>query len=96
VALEPPLKNQNEMTHTQREFWNGAPERLRDAFTMTKSKHGRLLTAVCEVWSHEFGWELKLMIEGYGLQMSSVVRSAPEMMTTIDESQAAMSEKGWQ
>ena len=64
----------------QRPYWNGAPERLRDAFRMTKQKSDRTFAAVCEVWSHQFGWELKLMIDGRGLQMSSVVRSAPEML----------------
>src|SRR5688572_16282037 len=37
----------------QREFWNGPPERLREAFRMTKQKGDRTFAAVCEVWSHE-------------------------------------------
>jgi hypothetical protein len=80
---------------TKREFWNGAPERLSDAFRMDKRKGDRSLAAVCEIWSHEFGWELSLMIDSHGLQMSSVVRSAEEMRATADTWKAAMLEKGW-
>jgi hypothetical protein len=50
----------------QREFWNGPPERLPDAFRMTKQKGDRVLSAVCETWSHPFGWELRLEIDGHG------------------------------
>jgi hypothetical protein len=83
------------MSHIQREIWNGIPERLPDAFRVTKPKGDRLLSAVCETWSHPFGWELRLMIDRYGLQTSSVVRSAREMMTTVEEWHRAMLEKGW-
>ena len=65
----------------KREFWTNAdPERLPDAWRMTKSKGDRVLSAVCETWSYPFGWELRLTIDGRGLQMSSVVRSAAEMI----------------
>jgi hypothetical protein len=79
----------------QREFWNGPPERLPDAFTLSKRKGDATLNAACETWTHPFGWELRLMIEGHGLQMSSVVRSAEEMLATVDTWKAAMIEKGW-
>jgi hypothetical protein len=35
------------------------------------------------------------MIDGHGLQMSSVVRSAREMTKTADAWRVAMVEKGW-
>jgi hypothetical protein len=47
------------------------------------------------VWTHEFGWELRLMIDGRGLQMSSVLRSAEEMVATTDQWKAALIESGW-
>jgi hypothetical protein len=49
--------------HSQRAIWNGALERLPDAFRLTKPKGARTLAAVCEVWTDPFGWELRLMIE---------------------------------
>src|SRR4051812_2140971 len=80
----------------QREIWNGRPERYPDAFTLRKRKDARTLTAVCEVWSHQFGWELRLQIDGRGLQMSSVVRSVESIAETVAAWKAAMQESGWQ
>jgi hypothetical protein len=74
--------------------WNGPPERFRDAFRMTKPKADGVLSAVCEVWSHQFGFELRLMIDGHGLQLSSVVRPS-EMLDQVEKYRAAMLEKGW-
>jgi hypothetical protein len=80
---------------TRREFWNGDPERLPDGFTVTKSKGDHVLTAVCEVWTHPFGWELRLQVDREGLLMSSVTRSGAEMLTRVEEWHCAMLEKGW-
>ena len=79
----------------QREFWNGAPERLPGGFAMTKPKGDHTLMATCEVWTNPFGWELRLMMDGHGLRMSSVVRSAGEMLDLVEQWRAAMWEKGW-
>jgi hypothetical protein len=62
---------------------------------LTKSEGDETLAAVCEVWSHEFGWELRLMIDGHGLQMSSAAQSGAEMVAASDAWRAAMVEKGW-
>jgi hypothetical protein len=83
------------MSAVQRRFWNNGPERLPDIFRLTKQKSSETLCAVCELWTHPFGWELRLSIDGHGLQMSSVVRSAGEMTKTADAWRAAMAEKGW-
>jgi hypothetical protein len=56
----------------QREFWTGDPERLPDGFTLTKTKGDRTMTGTCEVWTHQFGWELRLVIEGHSLRRSWV------------------------
>jgi len=42
-----------------------------------------------------FGWELRLMIDGHGLRMASVVRSAPEMLHMVEQWKATMRENGW-
>jgi hypothetical protein len=83
------------MPHLQRDTGNDDPERLSDAFRLTKQKDHNTVTAVCEVWSHAFGWELRLMVNDSGLQMSSVVRSAGEMTTISEQWKAAMIKKGW-
>lgn len=52
------------MQTPKRAFWNNAePERLPDAWKMTKPKGDHVLTAACEVWGVEIGWKLRLMIE---------------------------------
>ena len=80
----------------KREFWNNAePERLPDQWRMTKAKGDHTMTAVCEVWTHEMGWELRLQVDGQGLLMSSLTRSGAEMLTRVEESHRAMLEKGW-
>lgn len=83
------------MPHSHRSIWNGPPERLPDAFRVTKPKGGRTLSAVCGTWTHPFGWELRLMIDGHRMQMTSVVRSASEMVETIEKWKAAMIGKDW-
>jgi hypothetical protein len=75
--------------------WNGDPERLPDGFTVTKPKSDHVLTAVCEVWTHEMGWELRRQVDGQGLLMSSLTRSGAEMLTRVEEWHRAMLEKGW-
>jgi hypothetical protein len=80
---------------SRREFWNDDPERLPDGFTVTKPNGDHVLTAVCEVWTHEMGWELRLQVDGKGLLMSSVTRASAEMLTSVEEWHRAMLEKGW-
>ena len=58
-------------------------KRQSDGFNMVKPWRGRTLTATCETWTHQLGWELRLLIDGQDLQMARVVRSAPEMVTTL-------------
>ena len=79
----------------QRPFWTGPPERLPDAFTLTKRKGDRTFAAVCEVWTHPFGWELRLMIDDHGLQMTNVVRSAADIEATAEGWKVAMTDAGW-
>ena len=45
----------------QRPFWNGDPEELRELFALSKRDcaHAR-----CVLWSHQFGWELRLTVKG--------------------------------
>ena len=83
------------MDTPQRDRWNGPPERHPDAFVVRKQKDSRELTAVCEVWSHQLGWELRLQIDGRGLQMSSVVRSVTAIMETAEQWKTALVESGW-
>ena len=80
----------------KRQFWSNAePKRLSDPWRLTKVTGDHTMTAVCEVWAAEMGWDLRLQIYGRGLQMSSLCRSGREMVDRADEWKAAMLEKGW-
>ena len=83
------------MAHRPSEFSNGPPERLPAAFWMSKQKGGHTIAAVCEVWTHPSGWELRLIIGGHRMQMTSVVQSDREMHATAETWKAAMLAKGW-
>lgn len=51
-------------------------------------------TASCDVFSHQLGWELRLII-GTELVQSRVVRSEPDLETIATEWREAMRVKGW-
>ena len=83
------------MNVPKREFWNNAdPERLPDAWQLTKVKGEQTLTAVCQVWAVELGWDLRLFIDG-DLVKSQVCRSGGEMVDRAEFWRAAFEVKGW-
>jgi hypothetical protein len=66
------------------------PRNQGDIFRLTK----REKTAVCELWSHQLGWELRLTAGGEFLR-SHVCRSHEEVFGTFEAWKAAMIGKGW-
>jgi hypothetical protein len=77
-------------TTTLRHVWNGHPVELREAWRLRKRNH----VAACRVWSHEFGWELRLEVGE--LFRTHVCRSTAEILETQEAWKVAMIEKGWQ
>jgi hypothetical protein len=73
----------------QREHWSG-PARLGTAWTMTKGQQ----LAVCELCSHQFGWELRLTI-GRELVRSQVCRATDDVLRSQEEWRAALGERGY-
>jgi hypothetical protein len=76
---------------SQRTFWNGPPESLRELFTATNTRGSR---ARCVLWSHPFGWELRLDVNGSLIRLQ-VMRSLDDLTTTADEWKQAMTENDW-
>jgi hypothetical protein len=74
---------------TQREQWDGDPVELGDAWTLRKGQR----LARCALFSHPFGWELRLMVGE--LVRSKVCRTQDEILTTQENWRAAMLERGW-
>jgi len=73
----------------QRAVWNGKPEQVGIAWTLKKRQH----TAQCVVFSHEFGWEIRLEVGE--LFRTQVCRSADEIRDVQENWKSAMLEKGW-
>jgi hypothetical protein len=48
----------------------------------------------CTLWSHPFGWELKLLV-GQSFIRTQVVRESHTLETTAAEWKAELLEKGW-
>jgi hypothetical protein len=75
----------------QRNDWDGGqPIKIGDVFRLQKDQK----PAVCELWKHPFGWELRLEAAGEMIQ-TPVCRSQLEWVRTFGEWKAAMIEKGW-
>ena len=75
--------------------WRCRPVRLPQGFRLTKPNGGHAISAVCEVWSHPDGWELRMVIDGHGLLLATVEGSAPKMLARVEKWRAAMLAKGW-
>lgn len=75
----------------QRPNWYGGPVNLGEVFILKKS--GR--EAMCQLRSHQFGWELRLIIGADDIVQSQVCRSQDEVLSTGEQWKAAMIEKGW-
>ena len=81
-----------DMQVLQRPFWNCDPEELRELFSLSKSDRAHTR---CALWSHQFGWELRLTVNG-SLVRSQVCRVFAEGLTAAEKWQRAMCEEGWQ
>jgi hypothetical protein len=73
----------------QREHFIG-PERLSPEWTLTKDRK----TATCEVWSHEFGFELRLTV-ATELPQSEVCRTQEDLVAVQERWRAGLEVKGW-
>jgi hypothetical protein len=74
----------------QRDDWRGDARHMGDAFLLKKGSR----TATCGLWSHPFGWELRLHAAGELFQ-TQVCRSQDDVFSTLEAWKAAMIEKGW-
>jgi hypothetical protein len=74
---------------TLRPVWNGHPVELGIAWTLKKRNH----IAQCVLFSHEFGWELRLEVGE--LFKTQVCRSTEEILNTQESWKTAMMGKAW-
>ena len=74
----------------QRPDWYGAPIRLSRVWHLIKGRR----QAECAVYSHQFGWELRL-VAGVEVLQTRVCRSQDDVLNTYDEWKRAMLGAGW-
>ena len=75
----------------QRFVWNGTPKEIGDLFRVTKNR--RKARAV--IFSHQFGWEVRLLVGSHEeLVSSQVCRTQEEVLCTGEQWKAAMVERG--
>lgn len=80
------------MNVLQRALWHGEPKQLGELFVLKKGTR----TATCELWSHAFGWELRLFVgKQTEIVQTQVCRSEDEVFATGDAWKVKMQEKGW-
>jgi hypothetical protein len=56
-------------------------------------KGGR--SAVCTIWSHEFGFEVRLVLSGDPLPRTEVCPSQEDLIVLQESWRAALEAKGW-
>lgn len=79
------------MNVLQRAVWHGEPYRLEDLFLLIKNEH----RAVCEVWTHWAGWELRLIVDAADPVQTQVCRGEQDVMNVRDNWQSKLLAKGW-
>jgi len=50
---------------------------------------------VCELWTHERGWELRLVIDGSDLRNSRLFPEGDDVLSVVEQWKTAMVERGW-
>jgi len=77
----------------QRPDWHGEPKELGELFVLAK---GNTRRARCVLFSHQFGFELRLVFGTPGeLLQSQVCRTDAEILDTNERWRAALEAKGW-
>jgi hypothetical protein len=78
----------------QRPFWDGQPIKQAELMRLTKDRDGRTRVAVLELWSHQVGWETRLLVDGE-FQSSDVCRSQEAVFSLMEQLRDQFKAKGW-
>jgi hypothetical protein len=76
----------------QRPHWHGTPVAMGELFILHKNRR----EAKAELFTHQLGWEVRLLIGAQSeVVQTQVCRSQEEVFATGEQRKAAMGEKGW-
>jgi hypothetical protein len=77
----------------QRFAWNGEPREVAIWWTLRRGSGPQ--RAICRMFTHQFGHELRLEVKGQ-LVESRVCRTDEDVLTHPERWRAALEAKGWQ
>jgi hypothetical protein len=76
----------------QRPYWHGTPVAMGELFVLHKNRR----EAKAMLFTHQLGWEVRLMIGAQAeVVQTQVCRTQEEVLGTGEAWKAAMAEKGW-
>ena len=76
----------------QRQKWHGTPIQLGDLFVLHKNRR----EAKAIIFTHQLGWEVRLIIGAQlEIMQTRVCRTQEEIFRAGEQWKAAMAEKGW-
>ena len=77
----------------QRSNWHGTPVALGELFILPKNRR----EAKALRFTHQLGWEVRLIVGAQAeVVQTQVCRTQEEVLSTAEQWNAAMKEKGWQ
>jgi hypothetical protein len=66
-----------------------------ELFRVHRARCGQAVQAVCEIWSHPRGWELRLTASDGEILRSETWSTRDESIAASDRWRASMVERGW-
>ena len=79
--------------YLQRSDWHGEPKEMAELFHLAKGNNRRVR---CLIFTHQFGFELRLVFASKGeLLRSQVCRTDDEVLTAGEQWKASLVKQGW-
>jgi hypothetical protein len=72
------------------------PEWVGEPFRLGKYENDQLLVVVCEMWRCSHDWQLRLVIDGIGLDTVANVRDEEMIEPRVAQLRQTMVSRGWQ
>ena len=79
----------------ERPGWRAVGNTPGERWRLHKAGCGYHRQAVCQLLTHERGWELRLVVDGNDLRNSHVAHSSDDIVNVTERWKAAMVSRGW-
>ena len=75
--------------------WRAVGNTPGERWRLHKAGCGHHRQAVCELRTHERGWELRLVVDGSDLRKSRLLPAGDDVLSVVEEWKTEMVERGW-